>query len=118
MQASDRTMSVVRAYHRGWTSKHFGEAARLLSPNLVVDVPINEYPTAESFAHAVASFGARVKSVSVLAEFAHGAEAMFFTTWKSMDSVRCALRSTLQSLLLAGFLKFARCTILPQFAPQ
>jgi hypothetical protein len=69
-------MSVVRAYHRGWTSKYFGEAARLLSPNLVVDVPINEYPTAESFAHAVASFGARVKSVSVLAEFAHGAEAM------------------------------------------
>jgi hypothetical protein len=32
MRASDRTMSVVRAYHRGWTSKHFGEAARLLSP--------------------------------------------------------------------------------------
>jgi hypothetical protein len=46
------TLSVVRAYHRAWTSKNFDEAVRLLAPNLEVEVPINDYPTTESFSRS------------------------------------------------------------------
>lgn len=76
MEKTNTTLSVIRAYHRGWTSKHFEEAARLLAPNLKVEVPINDYPTKASFANAVAQFGGLVKKVALLAEFAQGNEAM------------------------------------------
>jgi len=73
---SDKTLSVVRAYHRGWTSKNFDQAVGLLAPDLKVEVPINDYPTAESFAQALAGFGALVQSVTMLAELAKENEAM------------------------------------------
>jgi len=73
---TDKTLSVVRAYHRGWTSKNFDQAVRLLAPDLKVEVPINDYPTAESFAQALAGFGALVQSVTMLAELAKENEAM------------------------------------------
>jgi len=76
MKAVDKTLSVVRAYHRGWTSKNFDQAVRLLAPDLKVEVPINDYPTAESFAQALAGFGALVQSVTLLAELAKENEAM------------------------------------------
>jgi hypothetical protein len=76
MGTTDDTFSVVRAYHRTWTSRNFEEAVRLLAPNLEVEVPINHYPTTESFAKALVGFGGMVKSVDLLAEFADGNEAM------------------------------------------
>jgi hypothetical protein len=63
-------------YHAGWTSKRFDEAIKLLAPDLKVEVPINAYPTRESFADALASFGGMVERVGLLAEFANGSEAM------------------------------------------
>jgi ketosteroid isomerase-like protein len=76
MTANDDAMAVVRAYYRAWTTKNFDAAARLLSPDLRVEVPINEYPTGESFAKAVATFGALVKDVALLAEFGGVDEAI------------------------------------------
>ncbi len=76
MELTDNTLSVVRAYHRGWTSKNFEEAIPLLAPNLRVEVPINDYPTTESFAKALAGFGGMVKNVVLLGEFAEGDAAM------------------------------------------
>jgi hypothetical protein len=76
MKASEDTVSIVRSYHRGWTSGKFEESIRLLAPNLQVEVPINDYPTTESFAKALVGFGGMVKSVVLLAEFAKGNEAM------------------------------------------
>ena len=76
MQLMDNTLSVVRAYHNGWTSKNFEEAVRLLAPGLKVEVPINEYPTAESFAKALVGFGGMAKNVVLLGEFAKGDEGM------------------------------------------
>ena len=73
---TNATLSVVRAYHHGWTSRNFEEAVRLLAPDLQVEVPINDYPTKESFAKAVIAFGGLVKSIVLLAEFAKGNEAM------------------------------------------
>lgn len=76
MNHSDETRSIVRAYHRAWTTKDFDSAVRLLAPDLKVEVPINDYPTTESFAKAVIGFGALVRRVDLLAEFTNGNEAM------------------------------------------
>lgn len=74
--ASEDTRSVVQAYHRGWTSKRFEESIQRLAPDLKVEVPINRYPTRESFAQALIGFGGQVDRVVLLAEFAQGNEAM------------------------------------------
>jgi hypothetical protein len=73
---TDETLSAVRAYHRAWTSKKFDEAVRLLAPNLEVEVPINDYPTTESFAEALVGFGGLVTGVELLSELGEGNEAM------------------------------------------
>src|SRR5688572_31631138 len=67
---TDSTLEVVRGYHGGWTSGRFDEAVRSLACDLAVEVPVNEYPTKESFARALMSFGALVKRVTLLGEFA------------------------------------------------
>ena len=69
-------LSTVRAYHRGWTNKQFDESIARLASDLRVEVPINEYPTRGSFARALVAFGATVRHVALLAEFARGNEAM------------------------------------------
>jgi hypothetical protein len=74
--AADDTLAVVRAYHEAWTSKDFDRAAALLAPSLRVEVPINDYPTKESFAEALASFGNLVTDVELLSEMSAGDEAM------------------------------------------
>ena len=76
MGTTEDTLSVVRAYYRGWTSKNFDEAVRLLAPDLKVEVPINDYPTTESFAEALAGFGGLVTGVELLSELGEGNEAM------------------------------------------
>ncbi len=70
------TLAVVRAYHRGWTSKQFKDATELLAADLRVEVPINSYPNRESFAQALISFGSLATSVELIAEFGHADEAM------------------------------------------
>jgi ketosteroid isomerase-like protein len=76
MQGTGETMSVVRAYHNGWTSGDFDRAIGLLAPDLDVEVPINDYPTAGSFAEALVGFGGLVRRVDLLSELADGNEAM------------------------------------------
>lgn len=76
VKTGDDTLSVVRAYYHGWTTKQFAAAIRLLANDLEVEVPVNEYPTTESFADALSSFGSLVKGVKLLAEFAKDDEAV------------------------------------------
>lgn len=76
MSASESTLEVVRAYHRGWSGGQFEQAVRLLAPSLKVEVPINDYPTTDSFAQAVIAFASLTRNVDLLAEFAAGQEAM------------------------------------------
>ena len=73
---ADDALAVVRAYHRSWTSEQFEGAIRLLAQNLTIEVPIDDYPTTESFANALVEFGGMVKSVALLAEFGKDHEAM------------------------------------------
>jgi hypothetical protein len=51
-------------------------AIRLLAPDLEAEVPINEYPTKESFAEALVGFGGLVRSVELLSELSADVEAM------------------------------------------
>jgi uncharacterized protein YndB with AHSA1/START domain len=71
-----QALPVVRRYHEGWTSKNYEQAIDLLAPSLKVEVPINDYPTAESFAQALRSFGDLVAGVEMLSEMSHGDEAI------------------------------------------
>lgn len=70
------TLAAVRGYHQAWTSRNYDDVSRYLAPDLRVEVPINAYPSGETFAAAVAKFGAMTKSVDLLAEFANDDDAM------------------------------------------
>jgi hypothetical protein len=73
---SAQTLPVIRRYHEAWTSKNYAHAIDLLAPTLSVEVPINAYPTAESFGRALRGFGELVTSVELLSEMSAGDEAM------------------------------------------
>lgn len=68
--------TVVLAYYDAWTRKDFAGATALLARTLTAEVPVNDYPTAESFAAALKSFGSVVNSVNLLAAMSNGNEAM------------------------------------------
>jgi hypothetical protein len=68
--------AVVHAYHEAWTSKDFDTAENMLADDLVVEVPINDYPTAKSFAAAVAGTASITTNVDLLAAMSAGDEAM------------------------------------------
>jgi len=74
--STEDTAAVIRAYHDAWTSKDFTRATALLGPALAVEVPVNDYPTTESFAAALQSFGSMVTKVDLLASMTSGSEAM------------------------------------------
>jgi hypothetical protein len=73
---TSNTLAIVRAYHRGWTTKSFDEAIQLLASNLAVEVPMNDYPDAASFAQALVGFGRMVRGVTLLSELASDDQAM------------------------------------------
>jgi ketosteroid isomerase-like protein len=73
---TDDTAGIVRAYHEAWTRHDFEQAAVLLAPALQIEVPINDYPSKDSFVRALAAFGSQVTRVEVLSELSAGDEAM------------------------------------------
>lgn len=70
------TASVIRAYHDSWTAGDFGTAISLLADGLVVEVPVNQYPTAESFGAALKAFGSLGASVRLHAAMSDGDDGM------------------------------------------
>jgi hypothetical protein len=72
----NRSLAIARAYHDGWTAGNFATAIGLLSDQLEIEVPIDDYPTTDSFATALVGFGRQVKSVEVLSEMADDNQAM------------------------------------------
>jgi hypothetical protein len=73
---SETTLSLVRRYHEGWSHGNYDQSVNLLDPTLTVEVPINDYPTAESFANALRGFAELVSGVDLLCELANDNEAM------------------------------------------
>lgn len=76
MDAVNGARSVVRAYHDAWTEGEFETAVGLLAPDLKVEVPVNDYPTTESFGTALTAFGGLVTHVALLSELYGDGEAM------------------------------------------
>jgi ketosteroid isomerase-like protein len=70
------TASVIRAYYDSWTTGDFGAAVSLLADALLVEVPVNEYPTAESFGAALRAFGSLAVSVELHAAMSDGDDGM------------------------------------------
>lgn len=70
------TKNVVRRYHEGWSNHRFEEAIALLADELRIEVPINDYPTRESFAQALIAFGSAVESVDLVSALASDDQAM------------------------------------------
>lgn len=99
MAESDRARSIARAYHDAWTSRDFVRAADLLASDLTIEVPINSYPTKESFVQALAAFGAMVDRTDMLAEFASddGALLLYDMHVGALGVIRIAEHFTVRS---------------------
>jgi ketosteroid isomerase-like protein len=74
--STDQTASVIRAYYDAWTTMDFVRAESLLAPELAVEVPVNEYPTVESFAAAVRTFGSMTRKAQLLSQLSAGDQGM------------------------------------------
>lgn len=72
----EATASVMRTYHDSWTTGDFGTAVSLLADGLIVEVPVNEYPTAESFGAALKGFGSQATRVELHAVMSDGGDGM------------------------------------------
>jgi SnoaL-like protein len=72
----DDTMALVRGYHNAWTGGRYDEAIAVLSSELQVEVPINDYPTTESFAEALVRTAEMTSRVDLLSAMSAGGEAM------------------------------------------
>lgn len=70
------TASVIRAYYDSWTAGEFGTALSLLADGLIVEVPVNQYPTAASFGTALKAFGSLATSVELHAAMSDGDDGM------------------------------------------
>jgi hypothetical protein len=90
---------VVRAYHDRWTAKDFGAAIGLLAPDLAVEVPINAYPTRDSFGEALARFGTTVKTTDMISELRADDEVMLLYDMdtEQLGRVRVAEHFTVKS---------------------
>jgi ketosteroid isomerase-like protein len=73
---TDQALAIARRYHEAWTAGDYEQATALLAPALRVEVPINDYPTTESFAQALRGFGELVTKVDLLSGMSNGDEAM------------------------------------------
>ena len=71
-----RAKEIARRYLDAWSSGRFDDAVSLLDEAIRVEVPVNEYPTRESFAAALTAFGSMVERVDVIAELGGEGEAM------------------------------------------
>jgi ketosteroid isomerase-like protein len=73
---SPDALAIVRTYHDAWTRNDFDQATSLLADRLEVEVPINDYPTTESFAGALRGFGSLARKVDLLSQMSDGNTAM------------------------------------------
>ena len=97
--STDETKNIVRRYHEGWSNGRFDDAIALLADDLRVEVPVNCYPTRESFARALVTFGGMVEQVELLSELAGDDEAMLLydLTVKGLGPMRIVEHFTVKN---------------------
>jgi hypothetical protein len=74
--SDSKTLSVARAYHQAWSTRDLANVGRYLAEDLRVEVPINSYSGRDDFLEALKRTAQHTSSVTMLAEFADGEEAM------------------------------------------
>lgn len=71
-----KSLNIVRDYYNSWTNNDFEKAGNLLAENLKVIVPINSYPTKQSFLDAVKFTREMIIKIELLSEFSNDTEVM------------------------------------------
>jgi len=71
-----QSLNIVRDYYNSWTNNNFEKAGEYLAENLKVIVPINDYPTKQSFLAAVKFTREMITDIELLSEFSNDTEAM------------------------------------------
>ncbi len=71
-----QSLNIVRDYYNSWTNKNFKRAGENLTEDLKVIVPINNYPTKQSFLDAVKFTREMITNIELLSEFSNENEAM------------------------------------------
>jgi hypothetical protein len=87
-----KVLDIVRNYHNSWVNKNFEKAGSFLAENLSVIVPINNYPTKQSFLAAVEYTVTMVNSIELLSAFNNENEAMIMydMTLNNLSKLRIA----------------------------
>jgi hypothetical protein len=87
-----QVLDIVNNYHNSWVNKNFKKAGSFLAENLKIIVPINNYPTKQSFLAAVEYTVAMVRSVELLSAFSNEHEAiiMYDMTLNNSGKLRIA----------------------------
>jgi hypothetical protein len=67
---------IVADYHTAWVAGDAAKISGLLSPDVVVEVPVNAYPTREAFVAAVIAFSSMATRVTMLDSFANESTAL------------------------------------------
>jgi len=95
---TEDALTVVRAYHHAWTTRNFQNAAERLADTLVVEVPINGYPTKADFLNAVEMTRAMATEIDLLAEFGDaGGALLLYDMELPMTTLRVAEHFTVRS---------------------
>ena len=71
-----QSLKFVLDYYNSWTNNNFEKAGEYLDENLKVIVPINDYPTKQSFLDAVKFTREMTTNIELLCEFINKNEAM------------------------------------------
>ena len=69
-------LDVARAYHGAWIEGRMDAAGAHLDAGLVVEVPINDYPTKSSFLDAVAATRGMASKIEMLSALGGDGEAV------------------------------------------
>jgi hypothetical protein len=87
-----KALNIARNYHNSWANKNFEKAGNYLAENLKVIVPINNYPTKQSFLDAVKYTVGMVKSIELLSDFSNENEAivLYDMTLNNLGKLRIA----------------------------
>src|SRR5262245_37278117 len=116
---SEDALTVVRAYHHAWTTHNFQEAAHCLADALVVEVPINEYPTKADFLRAVEMTRGMATEIDVLAEFGDACGALLLYDMQlPMTALRVAEHFTVRSGQITRIRQIHDTAALRATAPQ
>ena len=100
---TEDALTVVRAYHHAWTTRNFQNAAERLADTLVVEVPINGYPTKADFLNAVEMTRAMATEIDLLAEFGDaGGALLLYDMQLPMTVLRVAEHFTGSPSVLTG----------------